>query len=115
LKKRQNTAKKVSKPYQKRAKNASKQGQKITFLRATHDWLRKIAARFLNMAPDCVNLRLLRLPRLARRVVKRRLRRGEWQWQGGSGTSRQRRSVRFEWWQCGRVAVVIGGVVNENK
>jgi hypothetical protein len=28
---------------------------------------------------------------------------GEWQWLGGSGFIRKRRSVRFEWWwfECG--------------
>jgi hypothetical protein len=35
----------------------------------------------------------------------------EWQWPGGSGTGRQRRSRRFEWCQFGRVAVCIRGVV----
>jgi hypothetical protein len=37
---------------------------------------------------------------------------GEWQWQGGSGISRQRTSARFEWWwfesgsgSIGRVAM----------
>jgi hypothetical protein len=39
---------------------------------------------------------------------------GEWQWLGGSGTNRQRRSVRFEWWwlECGSDS--IGRVTHQN-
>jgi hypothetical protein len=43
-------------------------------------------------------------------VQRGQLRRGEWQWQGGSGVIRQRRSVRFEWWWLGNGSSSIGKV-----
>jgi hypothetical protein len=39
----------------------------------------------------------------------------EWQWQGGSGTSRKRRSVRFEWYRLESGSGSIGRDMDSEK